>query len=174
MPPKVKIDRENIIKTAVDIVRNNGEEALNARNIAAVLGCSTQPIFSNFKSMDELKTEVIKVAYEIYWHLIDDKCASDYKAQSIAYITFAKKEKNLFKLLFLFNDDISLKNKLEQLIFEKFGLSKDAATLFHFEMWAFVHGMAIMTATAKFPLHDGVINQIFDDAYEGLKTRFNL
>ena len=48
MPPKVKISREDIIKTAVLIVKTSGVNELNARNIATMLGCSTQPIFSNF------------------------------------------------------------------------------------------------------------------------------
>ena len=39
MPPKVKITREDIIKTAIELVRANGEEAINARAIAAALNC---------------------------------------------------------------------------------------------------------------------------------------
>ena len=53
MPPKVKITKEDIINAAIEIVKANGEEAINARNIAATLGCSTQPVFSNFASMEE-------------------------------------------------------------------------------------------------------------------------
>lgn len=55
MPPKIKVTRESIVATAVDLVRSEGAQALNARRIAAALGCSTQPIFSNFAVMDELK-----------------------------------------------------------------------------------------------------------------------
>ena len=55
MPPKVKITKEDIIKTAVELVRSNGAEALNARAVAAELNCSTQPVFSNFATMDELQ-----------------------------------------------------------------------------------------------------------------------
>ena len=58
MPPKVKITKENIIQAAMDIVRNAGADALNARNIAAKLDCSTQPIFSNFATMDQLRLAV--------------------------------------------------------------------------------------------------------------------
>ena len=55
MPPKVKITKEDIIKTAIELVRREGTGALNARAIAAALSCSTQPIFSNFETMDELQ-----------------------------------------------------------------------------------------------------------------------
>ena len=55
MPPKIKIDKDNIIKAAVQIVRERGIDALNARAVAQKLNCSTQPIFSNYDSMNELK-----------------------------------------------------------------------------------------------------------------------
>ena len=45
MPPKVRITKEEIINKAVDIVRRDGAQAINARNVAAELECSTQPIF---------------------------------------------------------------------------------------------------------------------------------
>ena len=48
MPPKVKVSKEDINTAAVEMVRESGAEALNARALAAKLGCSTQPIFSNF------------------------------------------------------------------------------------------------------------------------------
>ena len=57
MPPKVKITKENIIDTALDIVRS--KSSLNARTLAAALNCSTQPLFSNFASMDELRLAVL-------------------------------------------------------------------------------------------------------------------
>ena len=58
MPPRVKITKEDIIKTALELVRVGGEGAINARSIAGALGSSTQPIFSNFSSMEELEKEI--------------------------------------------------------------------------------------------------------------------
>ena len=55
MPPKVKLSREDIIDTAISIIRESGVSALNARTIAAALNCSTQPVFSNFATMEELR-----------------------------------------------------------------------------------------------------------------------
>ena len=62
MPPKVKITKNEIVQAGLDIVRHEGEDSLNARGIAAVLGCSTQPIFSNYASMEELRRAVIAAA----------------------------------------------------------------------------------------------------------------
>ena len=66
MPPKVRITKEEIVHMAVELVRGKGEQALNARSIAAALGCSTQPVFSNFATMEQLQLAVIEKAQEIY------------------------------------------------------------------------------------------------------------
>jgi len=65
MPPKVKITREEIIAAAVSIVRRSGAEAVNARDVARELNCSTQPVFSNFETMEELRAAVIYAADEL-------------------------------------------------------------------------------------------------------------
>ncbi len=66
MPARVKITKEDIINTSVALVREKGEEAINARTIASALECSTQPIFSNFATMEELQQSTVAAAYEIY------------------------------------------------------------------------------------------------------------
>ena len=70
MPPKVKIAKEDIVKTAVELVRASGEQAINARSVAAALGCSTQPVFSNFSGMEDLQGAVVKAAYARYFEFI--------------------------------------------------------------------------------------------------------
>ena len=49
MPPKTRITKEMIINAGFEIVRFDGVEALNARNIASKLSCSTQPVMYCFK-----------------------------------------------------------------------------------------------------------------------------
>ena len=105
MPPKVKITEAKIVNAAIEIVRKKGSDSLNAREIAAHLGCSTQPIFSNFNTMEDLRHKVICAADRIYQKYIkseiDSKKHPEYKATGMAYIRFAKEEKELFKLLFM-------------------------------------------------------------------------
>ena len=105
MPPKVKVTRQDIINAAADIVRSSGAEAINARTVAAALNCSTQPVFSNFATMDELRLAVVKRADEMCNEYIQREIDSGkypaYKASGMAYIRFAKEEKELFKLLYM-------------------------------------------------------------------------
>ena len=54
MPPKPKFTREEIVGTALDLVREKGIEALTARELGAKLGSSARPIFTVFRNMEEL------------------------------------------------------------------------------------------------------------------------
>jgi len=56
------IAQEVIIEAAFELVRKEGFEVLSARNIAKQIGCSTQPIYWCYKSMDEIKAEVCRKA----------------------------------------------------------------------------------------------------------------
>ena len=66
MPPVQKTGKDEIISAAFDIVKEKGFCNLNARAIAKKLGVSTQPIFSNFKNMEDLKMEIVRKASSFY------------------------------------------------------------------------------------------------------------
>lgn len=185
MPPKVKTTKEDIINAAFDMVRQKGIDAINARNIASYLDCSTQPIFSNFASMDELHFAALKKADELYNQYItreiDEKKFPPYKASGMAYIRFAKEEKELFKLLFM-RDRTDEKNCgisqsddiVETLIQNTTGLTGDDAKLFHFRMWACVHGIATMIATGFLEPDWEIISGTITDTYKGVRKQYGL
>ncbi len=183
MPPKVKIQKEEIVRAATELVREKGEDALNARNLAKALGCSTQPLFSNFENMEELRGEVIKRVAVIYDGFTKDEIEKGnypaYKASGMAYIRFAKEERELFGLLFM--RDRTFENKaasevdiepVVSTIMENLGLSEESAKLFHLEMWACVHGIAAMTATDYLELDTELVSLMLTDIYQGLRARF--
>lgn len=90
MPPKVKVTKEEIIAAALEILRQKGMEAVNARAVAAALGCSTQPIFSNYSSMGALQHDVLAAGYAEYNRWIEQQMKEGryppYKASGMAYI----------------------------------------------------------------------------------------
>ena len=92
MPPKVKFTREEIIRAALDIVRETGPEGLTARSLAARLGCSVKPIFGLFRSMEEVQQEVLAAGYRLYGQTIAQAMEAGkyppYKASGMAYIAF--------------------------------------------------------------------------------------
>ena len=183
MPPKVKVSRDQIVSAALDIVRRQGFDALNARSIAAELGCSTQPIFSNFDSMEDMELAVVEAAVQLSKFFVEREQASGefpaYKASGRGYIRFAKEEPMLFQMLYMRNrseymvsDDDSLMDSMYSLVHHQTGLDIDRSQLFHIEMWAFTHGIASMLATGFQQLSDELIGQMLSDAYHGLLKQF--
>ena len=183
MPPKVKVTREDIAWTAFDIVRLEGMDALNVRNIAARLGCSTQPIFSNFENMDQLKLQVVQMAeehYKLYAKIqMQDTDVPLYKANGMAYIRFAKDEKHLFHLLYMRNrkeEEVSKSNELfdsmAEIVMQNLGFTREQAMFFHLEIWAFVHGIATMIATNYYEPDWDLISRMTSDIYTGLRLKY--
>ena len=183
MPPKVRITKEAIVQTAVSLVRTQGSDALNARAIALELGCSTQPIFSNFATMDALRQAVVAAGEVLNQEYIDREMARaeypPYKASGMAYIRFAKEEKELFKLLYMRDrtrevipEETELTNQMQSYVQDQTGLAGNEAKLFHLEMWAYVHGIAVMLATDYLDLDWPLVSKMITDAYQGLKKQF--
>ena len=182
MPPKVKITKKEIIEGALELVRKSGVDSLNARSIAGRLDCSTQPIFSNFASMTELEETVSRASYERYLGFIENELKSGkyppYKAFGMAYVRFAKEEKELFKMLFMCDrsgKDLTPTEDFErsvEIIMQTNGISREEASLFHLEMWACVHGIGTMLATSFLEPEWELISNILSDVYQGLRLRY--
>lgn len=185
MAPRVKITKEDIIEAAIELVRQRGALALNARNLATTLNCSTQPIFSNFSSMEELRMVVIEQADWMCNQYIKREVESggypSYKASGMAYIRFAKEERELFKLLYMRDrsaevvpKEMELGDEMKSLLHDNTGLTGAEAEFFHLEMWAFVHGIATMFATGFLNLDWELVSKMLTDAYLGVKTQFGM
>ena len=183
MPPKAKVTKDDIIKAAVEIVRMGGASAVNARTVASALNCSTQPVFSNFANMDELRLAVVERADAICLEYIEREIAQkkypDFKASGMAYIRFAKEEKELFKLLYMRDrtneiipQQTELGDRMEAIVSKNTSLFGDDAKLFHLEMWVYVHGIATMIATDFLDLDWELISKMLTDAYQGLKKQY--
>lgn len=182
MPPKCRFTREEIIQAALDLTAEKGVGALTARGLAQRLGSSAKPIFGLFANMEEVQQEVLKAADRHYQaYLQEDMSAGQYppyKASGMAYIRFAREQKELFKLLFMrdrTHEEKAAGDELEALlglIQKNMGLSRDDAYRFHLEMWIYVHGIATMIATAYLEWDMDFISAALTDAYQGLRLRF--
>jgi AcrR family transcriptional regulator len=104
MPPKAEITKEKVLDAAFEIVRAHGFEALTARSIAQKLKCSTQPIYSVYGNMVELKDDVYDKAVSFALARM-----SEYEDEknvvalnhAIGCLHFAKNEKQLFRTVYL-------------------------------------------------------------------------
>lgn len=154
---------------------------MNARSIASSLGCSTQPIFSNFSSMEELEESVTAAAHELYLSYLAREVESGkypvYKSFGMAYIRFAKEERELFRHLcmcdrrgkeFKFTSDF---DESVEMIMKANSVSREKAQLMHLEMWVSVHGIATILATSFLELETNLISDMLTDVYQGIRAR---
>ena len=185
MPRKISITKDSITEAALEIVRTQGPDSLNARALAKALGCSTQPIFSNFSGMEDVIRTVLGRSLDIYNEYVRKEFGRNegfppYKTNGMAYIRFAIEEKNLFKLLFM-RDRTGDANNVEDktfvevlpLIMKATGFSEEQAALFHLEMWTCVHGIASLAATSYYTFDMDLASKVLTDTYQGLLSRFS-
>lgn len=183
MPRKFMFTREEIISAALNLVRKGGMPALTARALGAELGTSSRPVFGLFKNMEEVQTEVMRAANDLYQcYLTEDMAGGKYppyKASGMAYIRFAREEKELFRLLFMrdrsgerVEDSREEIRPLLEIIKGQLGLGEEDAYCFHLEMWIYVHGIATMLVTSYLEWDEGFISRVLTDGYEGMKARY--
>ncbi len=161
MPPKAKFTREEMIDAAFEIVRRDGFDALTARALGARLKSSPRPIFTVFRSMEEVQAEVIKKAKRLYESYEDKDMSAEnpFKGSGTGYIRFAAEEPKFFQLLFMREkrevpspetvleqiDDYS--EKILNAVESEYGLSREAAARVYLHLWLYSHGIAVAIAT---------------------------
>jgi AcrR family transcriptional regulator len=183
VPPKVRITEDAILETSIQLLREKGLDAINARELAERLNCSTQPIFYRFENMDELKKVLYKKIENVYnQYMLDGmETSNSFLGMGIAYINFAKNEKNLFKLLFM-SDSIKVKSIFEmiegednqeiiQIISQMTNLQEEKAKQLYINIWLVTHGIASMLATNSCTFTDSEIETILEDSFTGFSNQ---
>ncbi len=184
MSAKRLITKTQIIQAAFNLAKRRGMSAVNARSVSRELKCSTRPIYLVFKGMAELKQAVAEEIEKTFQGYLESEAASgkypEYKAYGMAYIRFAREEKQLFGYMFMRNresyekDDGSDFDKVLTALRNSTGLVKSMTERFHAECWVFVHGIATMLATSYLDLDDEAISDMVTDMYTGLKARYGV
>lgn len=175
MPPKVKITKEEILQTAYEITAEEGFEAVNARSIARKLQCSTQPIFSAYKNMEELKQELFIFVNKRFGEVIFEGLSSNgFLGLGLAYIRFAKEQSNLFRMMFYneFFQGFNMGDLVEGegnapillMIGQTFGISADEAKRLFLKIWLFTHGIASFVCNNAISLSDDELESLFKEA----------
>lgn len=180
MPPKAKITKDMIIDAAFEIARTEGGESINARTIAAKLGCSTQPVMYHFAKIEDIKRAVYAKAdtyHSDYLMYIDEGCDNPMLGMGLQYIRFAVEEKHLFRFLFQSNEfsdkslmDLINGEELEPVL----GMMQQALEadreevkqIFLF-LFLFAHGYASMFANNTMEYDEAVIALHLEKAFTG-------
>lgn len=103
MAPRQKISRDELLVCAFEIAKNQGIEYVTSRNVAHAAGCSVQPVFYHFPSMDILRQETYLYACrKCGQELLDDHPDENFLPVIVHWmVDMAENQPNLFKLLYL-------------------------------------------------------------------------
>ena len=155
MPRQALFTKEEIIARALQIVQEKGHEALSARSLGAALGSSSRPIFTVFRNMEEVESEVRAAAGRHFAAYVED--VTDYvpafKEFGLRLFRYARQEQHLFHYLFLQKNAPSenVLQKAEECLEDiraEYGISRVQSGQLFRQMWVFIYGLVMLSAKA--------------------------
>lgn len=182
MPPKAKFTRKEILDMALTLTKEQGIDAVTARELGKRLGSSARPIFTVFESMEEVREQVIIQAKELYGQYVEEGLKNQlaFRGVGIAYIRFAREQPRLFQLLFMSVSreaaDISMilpvidehYERILQSVQEPYGLDRQAAEKIYQHLWTYTHGIATMFATGLCSCTMPQLEERLTEVFKGL------
>ena len=151
MPRKAFFSKQEIIDKALEILRQQGPEAISARSLCKALGCSVSPLFTVYKNMDELFSDLHAAAEKLFENYMAD--VSDYqpafKEFGMRLVKFSREEPQLFHYLFLDKNSESIvadrkARECLQNIEGEYDLSEEQGLELYFQMWVFACGLSAL------------------------------
>lgn len=127
---KKEIDKQRILDAAYKLAVRGGIESLTARNIAKAVNCSTQPIYLEFKNMQDLRNQVLaRISDELKSNTLQQNFTGEPLIDlDLSYLYFAKEHVDLFRAMFVdgkFGNQMIV-DTLMGLVLEKFKQQFDA------------------------------------------------
>ena len=151
MPRKAFFSKQEIIDKALVILRQQGPEAISARSLCKALGCSVSPLFTVYKNMDELFSDLHAAAEKLFENYMAD--VIDYqpafKEFGMRLVKFSREEPQLFHYLFLDKNSESIvadrkARECLQNIEGEYDLSEKQGLELYFQMWVFACGLSAL------------------------------
>ena len=163
MPPKVKFQKEEIVRAALNVARSKGIDAVTAREVAAELKVSPRPIFTWFSTMDALKEEVYALAKAQYRKYLERGLSDALPFLGVwrQYLRFAKDEPELYRLLFLMRPGSGAGGAMDALRFSQelaresvmrvYSMDADTADCYFRDLWLVAFSFAALIVTDACP-----------------------
>lgn len=181
MPPKPKFTKEEITTAALELVSEQGIEALTARNLGARLGSSARPIFTVFHSMEEVQQEVRTAAMGRFEAFISGgrEDVPIFKRFGIQMVRFAVEEPKLYQLLFMtenqvarsFDDVFTSLGDTARLSLEviqaEYQLDEEHARILFRQIWIYTFGIGALCAAKVCHFSEEDISRMLSQAFAG-------
>lgn len=156
-----KITKDMIVDAALEIFRAEGFDAVTSRRVAFKLGCSTQPIYFEYKNMDELKNDIVKKVVgqlnEIFSSVSNEgKEEPDefvYRSFGLSFLKFVQAEPFVFRQIYIVDGKIGrqVDNLRMPIILDilenKYGYKKETALAIHKMASCSLMGMAVFVSS---------------------------
>lgn len=175
MPPKVKFQKEEIIRAAFEVARKSGIDAVTAREVAAELNVSPRPIFTYYETMDQLRRDVYEMAKDQYRIYVERGLAEEIPFLGVGhqYIRFAREEPELYKLLFLTKPDGAVggamdilahsQNLVRESIMRIYHMDAHMADCYFRDLWLIAFSFATLVVTDDCIYTDEQMSAIFSE-----------
>lgn len=182
MPPKPKFTKEEIVEKALDIVSGEGVNALTARKLGETLGSSARPIFTVFKSMDEVAEEVRQAAMRRFEGFAEQRFVDMplFKQVGMKMVLFGMEEPKLYQLLFMkekrsaisFEDVFGELGQTAQRCIEAierdYGLSADDARCLFNNVWLYTFGIGTLCATRACMFSEEQLGKLLSTEFQAM------
>lgn len=164
--------REHILKAAYEVIAKEGFTNFTARNVAKKMGVSTQPIYLEFKNMQDLKNTLIKMVYEELEHGVFSIEHTGDKLVDLAlnYIELSQNSPMLFIALFVDESgggkliyDLSYQHFLKMIATDSkyTGATEDFLRTLHKAIWIMITGVAVLISSGIIePTHAQILQFI--------------
>ena len=168
-----------ILDKSFDMFRSEGMDSVNARSVAKALNCSTQPIFSYFEGMDDLKSALEQRAKDAFETAVAAVVNEGLRGVCAAYVRFAADEPRLFAHLFMqiaqenAGEPLSkeLRARVARVEAEREGLSAELGDALCASVWVYAHGLATASAVSLLVFDDEQISKRVAWQIEGALLR---
>ena len=169
MPRKVQFTREMIIGAAINMVREQGPDSINARDLGAYLGCSSRPLFTAFRNMEELTDAVREeVSRQFAERVRIARDATDggpaAKRMGMCIVGFAQNEPNLYKFIHWRGSKLVPFQELSKIMTKQYQtdyhLSDEDAVAFFDHMMIFNMGLCSLITNGMRQFAQGEVERI--------------
>ncbi|MBL1224443.1 TetR/AcrR family transcriptional regulator [Enterococcus sp. BWR-S5] len=169
--------KDQILKASYSIILKEGFSGITARNVADKMGISTQPIYLEFKNMEDLKVSLLLLIY--------DELENEYYNRQptgdpvidmgLNIIEFAKKDRKLFMYMYIdphgYGDmlrDLSYEGLIKklQLIGKYQGVSNEVLADIYEKIWITAAGIATLLATETIIMTTAEINETLEESIQ--------
>ena len=158
MPAKPKYTKQALLDAALDIIREDGLEAVTAQELGRRLGASAPSVFTHFATVGDIRRAAVAAARALFDRYAAEGIAMNppFKGFGLRCVQFAGEEPALYRLLFMRGggenpllDYVHADGPLgavERELTERFGVEPDEASWLFSNMVIYTHGLCCMEA----------------------------